>query len=70
MIGAIAGEIIGSVFEWHRIKTKDFPLFSPRCFFTDDSVLSIALADAILTGADYGKKMREYFHRYPDAGYG
>ncbi|MGD9974136.1 MAG: hypothetical protein AB7S77_13835 [Desulfatirhabdiaceae bacterium] len=58
MIGAIAGDIIGSVYEWHLIKTKDFPLFSPRCFFTDDSVLTIALADAILTGADYGQKMK------------
>jgi len=70
MIGAIAGDIIGSVYEWHRIKTKEFPLFSPRCFFTDDSVLTIALADAILTEEDYGKKMKEYYHRYPDAGYG
>lgn len=70
MIGAIAGDIIGSVYEWNRIKTKDFLLFSPQCFFTDDSVLTIALADAILTGEDYGKKMKEYYRRYPDAGYG
>ena len=70
MIGAIAGDIVGSVYEWHRIKTKDFPLFSPRCTFTDDSVLTIALADAILTGADYGQKMKAYYHRYPAAGYG
>jgi len=70
MIGAIAGDIIGSVYEWNRIKTKDFMLFSPQCFFTDDSVLTIALADAILTGEDYGKKMKEYYLRYPDAGYG
>ena len=70
MIGAIAGDIIGSVYEWNRIKTKEFPLFSPRCFFTDDSVLTIALADTILTGVDYGKKMKEYYRRYPNAGYG
>ncbi len=39
MIGAIAGDIAGSVYEWANIKTKDFPLFTDRCFFTDDSIL-------------------------------
>src|SRR5208283_1744797 len=53
MIGAIAGDIIGSVYERHRIKTKDFPLFSQGCRFTDDSVLTVALADAILSGRNY-----------------
>jgi ADP-ribosylglycohydrolase len=38
MIGAIAGDIIGSVYEAHPIKTKDFPLFHPRCRFTDDDL--------------------------------
>ncbi len=70
MIGAIAGDIIGSVYEWERIKTKTFQLFGSGCFFTDDSVLTIALADAILTGEDYAGKMRAYYRRYPDAGYG
>jgi ADP-ribosylglycohydrolase len=50
MLGAIAGDIIGSVDEWDNIKTKEFPFFSPKCFFTDDSVLTITLADTILTG--------------------
>ena len=50
MIGAIAGDIIGSVYEHHPIKTKDFPLFGPGCRFTDDSVLTVAVADSILTG--------------------
>ncbi len=49
MIGAIAGDIVGSVYEFHNIKTKDFPLFTDRCFFTDDSVLTIALADTLHT---------------------
>ena len=44
MIGAIAGDIIGSVYEHHPIKTTDFPLFQPRSRFTDDSVLTVALA--------------------------
>jgi ADP-ribosylglycohydrolase len=70
MLGAIAGDIIGSVYEWSRIKTKDFPLFSMRSTFTDDSVLTVALAEAILGSEDYGKKMKEYYRRYPDAGYG
>jgi len=48
MIGAISGDIIGSVYEWENIKTKQFDLFSPDCFFTDDTVLSVALAS--LTG--------------------
>ncbi len=70
MIGALAGDIIGSVYEWHNIKTTEFNLFSPNCTFTDDSVLTIALADAILNNADYGEKMKEYYNRYPFAGYG
>jgi len=70
MIGAIAGDIIGSVYEAHNITTTDFPLFDPHCTFTDDTVLTVAVADAILSGADYGDKLKEYFHAYPDRGYG
>ena len=69
MIGAIAGDIIGSVYEWNRIKTKRFDLFSPDCCFTDDSVLTVALAESILTNNDYASLMRTYYRRYPDAGY-
>jgi ADP-ribosylglycohydrolase len=53
MIGAIAGDIIGSVYEWQNIKTKQFDLFRPDCFFTDDTVLTVALADSILTQTGY-----------------
>jgi len=70
MIGAITGDIIGSIYEWHNIKTTEFELFAPGCRFTDDTVLTVALADAILCGSDYGIKLKEYFHRYPNAGYG
>ncbi len=70
MIGAIAGDVIGSVYEWNNIKTKRFELFSPSCSFTDDSVLTVALADAILTNRDYVSVMKSYYLRYPDAGYG
>ena len=48
MIGAIAGDIIGSVYEFHNLKSKEFPLFKPISTFTDDSVLTIAIAGAIL----------------------
>lgn len=70
MLGAIAGDIIGSIYEWDNIKTKQFELFGQDCFFTDDSVLTIALADAILNQQDYVSVMKSYYRRYPDAGYG
>ncbi len=70
MLGAIAGDIIGSVYEHHPIKTEVFELFSPRCTFTDDTVLTVALADAILHGGDYDRTMKEYYRLYPRAGYG
>jgi ADP-ribosylglycohydrolase len=70
MIGAIAGDIIGSVYEGHNIKRMDFPLFDPHCYFTDDTVLTVAVADAVLTRSSYVKKLREYFQLYPECGYG
>lgn len=70
MLGAIAGDIIGSVYEFNNIKTKQFELFSPGSRFTDDSVLTIALADAILTDKSYDVVMKDYHARYPDSGYG
>jgi len=70
MMGAIAGDIIGSVYEHYQIKTKDFPLFDPGCEFTDDTVLTVAVADAILSGRPYIESVREIGRRYPDAGYG
>ena len=70
MIGAIAGDMVGSVYEWHNIKTKEFPLFTDRCFFTDDSILTIALADTILTGTPYIENLKTFYRWYPDGGYG
>jgi ADP-ribosylglycohydrolase len=70
MIGAIAGDIIGSVYERHNIRTTDFPLFDQGCAFTDDTVLTVAVADAILNHSDYGEKLKEYFKLYPGRGYG
>lgn len=70
MIGAIAGDIIGSVYEQRPIKTKDFPLFSEWCTFTDDTVLTVAIADAILSGTPYLESIRVTGRRHPGAGYG
>ncbi len=70
MIGAIVGDYVGSVYEWDRIKTKDFPLFQPRCTYTDDSVLTVAVAEAILTGRSYADTIRKLGSKFPDAGYG
>lgn len=70
MLGAITGDIIGSRFEFNNHKSKEFPLFSEACHVTDDSILTIALAEAILRNRPYDEVMREYVQRYPDAGYG
>ena len=71
MIGAIAGDIIGSVYEFNNFKPEiDFPLFKDTSEFTDDTVLSIALADSILTGIDYKIKIKEYARLYSDCSYG
>ena len=77
MLGAIIGDIVGSRFEWSNIKTKKFDLFVNWCRFTDDSVMSLAAAKAILLcggGSGLGKAtvacMQELGRKYPGAGYG
>ena len=70
MVGAIAGDIIGSRFEVIPTKSYEFELFSTLNTYTDDTVLTVAIADAILSGDSYAKKLREYGLNYPDAGYG
>lgn len=78
MYGAIIGDIVGSVYEFHTVKTKDFPLFSSRSVYTDDSVMTIAVARALIKASDeqtsfkeeVTKIMREYGQKYPCAGYG
>jgi ADP-ribosylglycohydrolase len=70
MLGAIVGDIVGSIYEFDRHKSKEFALFTPDRFFTDDSVLTVALAETILEGGDYAVLMRAYGRRYPRAGYG
>ena len=70
MIGAIAGDIIGSAFEFISFKRKEFNLVQPDTRFTDDSVLTVAVAHAILEERDYGDALREVGRRYPRSGYG
>ena len=70
MLGAIAGDIIGSVYEFYNTKSTDFELFTPESTPTDDSVLTVAVADCILHGKDYAATFKEYGRRYPYAGYG
>ena len=92
MIGAIVGDIVGSRFEWHNRKTKEFELFVTRtaadeaaarehkrpCFFTDDSVMTLAVAAALMdwraNGGNLGaaaiRRMQEFGRRFPGAGYG
>ncbi len=70
MLGAIAGDIIGSVYEARPIKTTDFPLFVESCRFTDDTVLTAATAHAILNDTDYAQSYKTFGRNYPNAGYG
>lgn len=70
MIGVIAGDVIGSVHEHTGIKSIEFPLFDSRSSFTDDTVLTVATAYAILTGASYETVYLDFGRRYPNAGYG
>lgn len=75
MLGAIAGDIIGSVYEgkkrWLVERSADFePLFSPKARFTDDTVLTVAVADSILHGGDLADLLKDYYHRHPGAGFG
>ena len=73
MLGAIVGDIVGSVYEWNNIKTKDFPLFRKDCFFTDDTVMTCAVAEALMNGGkkdDFIDAVKKFGRMYPDAGYG
>jgi ADP-ribosylglycohydrolase len=70
MLGAIAGDVIGSVYEAHPIKYTDFPLFGRHSHFTDDTVLTVAAAYSILEKVDYATAFKIFGRRYPGAGYG
>lgn len=65
MLGSIIGDIVGSIYEFNNIKTKDFPLFTDEMEFTDDSVLTFATADWLLHGGNVGKYYAEYASKFP-----
>ena len=70
ILGAVIGDIIGSVYEWDNVKTTDFPLYSKESRFTDDTVLTIAVADSILNKKDFAQTIWDYGRRYADSGFG
>jgi len=72
MLGAIIGDIVGSRFEFHGTNDYDFELFTDRCGYTDDSICTIAVADAIVRGIDYGESLHDWCRKYPHpmGGYG
>lgn len=78
MIGALIGDVVGSRFEWHNLKSKDFELFSKSCHYTDDSVMTIAIMKAFLESSsnysDLSDKailsMVSLGRKYPTCGYG
>ena len=72
MLGAIVGDMVGSVYEGRgkAIKTLGFPLFSQYSHWTDDTVLTVAVADSLLNGRPYGETIRAYALGHPHAGYG
>src|SRR5690349_14192013 len=70
MFGAIVGDVIGSPFEQYNVKSLDFRLFDRGSQCTDDSVLTVATADALMGDRDYHSTYQRYFHRHPNAGFG
>ena len=76
MYGAVFGDIIGSWYEWHNKKSEDIELFPREARFTDDTVLTVAIAESILHMEDnsprkcYANHIKQYYRRYPNAGFG
>ena len=79
MLGALIGDIAGSIYEWHNRKDKTFPLFQPHCRMTDDSIMTAATASALLQNdledqaafqACLVAEMQRFGRLYPDSGYG
>ena len=80
MLGAIIGDIVGSIYEFDNIKTKEFEFFDRECFFTDDTVMSVAVGEALLDMRPTDKEdeieaglvasMKKWGREYPHAGYG
>ncbi len=70
VIGAIAGDVIGSIYEWHNVKTTDFEFFNPKSSFTDDTVLTMAVVESLLYESDFSQTIWHYGRKYTGRGYG
>jgi len=70
LIGTIAGDVIGSIYEWNNVKTTEFELFTPDSGFTDDTVMTMAIADCLLNQKPFAKTVWEYGRKYRGRGYG
>lgn len=72
MLGAVIGDVVGSAYEFEACKTKDFSLITDRSIYTDDSILTVAVADVMLNGGAYTSAFKRYYDRYPNpcGGYG
>lgn len=70
IIGAIIGDIAGSRFEWNNYKSTDFPFFTTANKFTDDTVMTIAVADWLLHEGVLANTMHDWAAKYPRRGYG
>ena len=65
MLGAIIGDIAGSRFEFTPTNDYNFELFTKACDYTDDTICTVAVADALLRGRDFGESMHDWCNRYP-----
>ena len=70
MLGAIIGDVLGSTFEFYPMKTKKFELLEKNSHFTDDTVMTVAVADSIMNGKPYVESLQKWGREYPRAGYG
>src|SRR5688572_8523831 len=70
MLGAIIGDIVGSIYEFDNHRSKHFPFFGRKADFTDDTVCTIAVADALLNGRPPAEALYDWCNRYPGRGYG
>ena len=70
MLGAIIGDVLGSTFEFYPMKTKKFELLDQKSHFTDDTVMTVAVADSIMNEVPYVESLQKWGRKYPRAGYG
>ena len=70
IIGAVIGDIVGSTYEFRKTVDKEYELYQEKCTYTDDTVLTVAIADALLHNRDFGEAIFEWANKFPHAGFG